>query len=102
MLLHTPQMHTQLQQGSSSRYNSSSSSRYNSRMCCSRRQLTARAAAGGFGKSQKKKIGTQGGLVVPDKPFRNTTVEQLQDGATAKIKVKAENGAPAGFPEGIN
>lgn len=64
--------------------------------------MTVRAAAGGFGKSQKKKIDTQGGLVVPDKPFRNTTVEQLQDGATAKIKVKAENGAPAGFPEGIN
>jgi hypothetical protein len=92
MLLHTPQMHTQLQQGPQSTTR---------RMCCSRRQLTIRAAAGGFGKSQKKKIDTQGGLVIPDKPFRNTTVEQLQDGATAKGKSQAENGAPAGFPEGM-
>jgi hypothetical protein len=40
------------------------------------------------------------GIVVPEKAFRNTTLEELKDNAPAKTKSKAEDGAPAGFPEG--
>lgn len=56
--------------------------------------------AGGFGKSNKKKVDTASGIVVPEKAFRNTTLEELKDNAPAKTKSKAEDGAPAGFPEG--
>lgn len=62
----------------------------------------AGGAAGGFGRSNKKKVDTTGGMVVPDKPFRSTTLEDLRDEAPAKKRsTAAEADAPAGFPEGV-
>jgi hypothetical protein len=68
----------------------------------SRCHVIVRAAAGGFGKSNKKKIDTEGGMVMPKKVFRTATLEDLKDDAPSKSsKSKAEDGAPAGFPEGM-
>lgn len=69
-----------------------------------RKPLVISAAAGGFGRSNKKKVDTSGGMVVPEKPFRNATLEDLRDDAPTKNKKSktAEEGAPAGFPEGVS
>lgn len=45
-------------------------------------------------------VNCHSGIVVPEKAFRNTTLEELKDDAPAKTKSKPEDGAPAGFPEG--
>jgi hypothetical protein len=41
-------------------------------------------------------------MVIPKKVFRTATLEDLKDDAPSKSsKNKAEDGAPAGFPEGM-
>lgn len=68
--------------------------------------VTVRAAggaAGGFGRSNKKKADTSAGMVMPEKALKNTSLEELRDDAGPKSKSKAaaaEAGAPAGFPKG--
>lgn len=69
------------------------------RSCGRRQAVVASASQTGFGKSNKKKVATDKGLVMPKK-FKNITTSDLTDEATAVSKQKAADGAPAGFPTG--
>lgn len=90
MLLRHSQLPASLQQ--------SSRNAPQSRKCVA----AVRAAAGGFGKSNKKKVDiSSGGMAMPEKVFRNATLDDLRDDAPGKNKSKTEDGAPPGFPEGM-
>lgn len=54
-------------------------------------------SAGGFGKSNKKKVSTAGGLVVPEDGKRVKKSYLADEDATGR----AVDGAPAGFPTGV-
>jgi hypothetical protein len=59
------------------------------------------AASGGFGKTNKKKVETGGGMVLPKK-FKNITDADLSDDNASASKQLATADGPAGFPQGAS
>jgi hypothetical protein len=65
-------------------------------------RVFAKATAGGFGKSNKKKVTFEGGMVVPKEGKRvKSLAEELDDqqqGSSSSRSTQGTQGAPVGFP----